>query len=293
MIRMARVFSRIPLILVLFVFFGAIPAQSQTSQDLLRQYVADLRKSPNDYALREKIIKHVQTMKPAPAIPEEARKYMDRGIAAVEGAKGEEDFRAASVEFTKAANLAPWLGDAYRNLAVAQDKSGQYDAALKNLRLYLLTAPPPTDEAWAKSFINKVEYRAEKAAKESSPEAITAKKQKEYEDWLKKLDGRRYTRAGSEELRGVTSVLDVKGKILVSGIILDSSSLLAGPRGYTEQGRGEIRGRVSEGLVFNSPDLPGGSLQFIYIISEEGDRITEQQRLGNGNTEERTFLWQR
>ena len=293
MVRLARFFMFVSSVLILSFVIGSTPAQSQASQDLLRQYVADLQKSPDDYALREKIIKHVQTMKPPPAIPEEARKYMDRGIAAVEGAKGEEDFRAASVEFTKAANLAPWLGDAYRKLAVAQDKSGQYDAALKNLRLYLLTAPPPTDEAWAKSFINKVEYRAEKAARESSPAAIAAKKQKEYEDWLKKIDGRRYTHAGSAELRGVTSVLDVKGKILVSGVVLDSSSLLAGPRGYTEQGRYEIRGRVSEGRVFNSPDLPGGSLRFIYIFSEEGDRITEQQRLGDGNTTERIFLWQR
>ncbi len=141
--------------------------------------------------------------------------------------------------------------------------------------------------------IYKIEAKQEKAAKESSPQVAAEQKQNEYEKWLKKIDGRRYTHAGSAELRGVTSVLDVKGKILVSGVILDSGSLLAGPRGYTEQGRYEIRGRVSEGRAFNSPDVPGGSLRFIYLISEEGDRITEQQRLGNGNTEERIFLWQR
>ena len=174
------------------LFRGTATAQAQSPQQTLNQYVADLQKNPNDYALREKIIRHVQTMKPKPAVPDEAQKYMDRGLAAIEGGKGEEDFKAASAEFAKAANLAPWLGDAYRNLAIAQDKSGQYDAALKNLRLYLLTSPSPADEAWAKSLINKVEYRKEKAAKESSPAAIATKKQTEFEDWLKKLDGRRY-----------------------------------------------------------------------------------------------------
>jgi len=48
----------------------------------------------------------------------------------MEDAKGEEDSKAASDEFTKAVNLAFWWGDAYRNLAIAQDKCGQYDAAL-------------------------------------------------------------------------------------------------------------------------------------------------------------------
>jgi tetratricopeptide (TPR) repeat protein len=127
-------------VLVLSLSFILISAaQAQSPQQTLNQYVADLQKNPNDYALREKIIRHVQTMKPKPAVPDEAQKYMDRGLAAIEGGKGEEDFKAASAEFAKAANLAPWLGDAYRNLAIAQDKSGQYDAALKNLRLYLLT----------------------------------------------------------------------------------------------------------------------------------------------------------
>ena len=39
-------------------------AQAQSPQQTLNQYVSDLQKNPNDYALREKIIRHVQTMKP-------------------------------------------------------------------------------------------------------------------------------------------------------------------------------------------------------------------------------------
>ena len=100
------------------------------------------------------------------------------------------------------------VGDAYRNLAIAQDKSGQYDAALTNLRLYLLTSPSPADEAWAKSLINKVEYRKEKAAKEPSRQAAAAPKQDAFEDLLKKIDGRRHTSWD----KGHQILLDVKRK---------------------------------------------------------------------------------
>jgi tetratricopeptide (TPR) repeat protein len=179
---------------LLFVFVVIpYPAQAQTPQETLNQYIADLQKSPNDNALREKIIKHVQTMKPAPAIPEEAQKHMDRGIAAIESAKTAEDFQDAAVEFMKAVTAAPWHANGYRNLAIAQDKAGQYDTALKNLQLYLLTMPSSSDEAWAKTLINKIEYRKEKVAKESSPETLAAKKQKEFDEWLKKLDGISFT----------------------------------------------------------------------------------------------------
>ncbi len=51
----------------LILLFSSVYAQ--TPQETLNQYISDLQKNPDDYALREKIIKHVQTMKPAPAIP--------------------------------------------------------------------------------------------------------------------------------------------------------------------------------------------------------------------------------
>lgn len=56
------------------------PAQSADAQETLKQYISDLQKNPNDYALREKIIRLVQTMKPAPVVPEEAERYMARGV---------------------------------------------------------------------------------------------------------------------------------------------------------------------------------------------------------------------
>ena len=182
------------------------------SQQTLNQYVADLQKNPNDYALREKIIKHVQTMKPAPAIPREAERFMNRGAAAAKSAKDANDFKDAVAEFEKATLSAPWMANAYYNLGVAQDKAGMYSSAIRSLKLYLAAAPNAPDAKSVEKLIDEIEYRQERAVKETSPVAIAAKKQKEYEDWLKKIDGRRYTYRNA--LERTTTVLDVKGKIL-------------------------------------------------------------------------------
>jgi len=280
-------------LLSLFILFAALmsyPLQAQTPQQTLNQHISDLQKNPNDNALREKIIRHVQTMRQKPAIPEDAERYMARGTAAAKGAKNPNDFKDAVREFEKASTVAPWLANAYYNLGVAQDGAGMYTEAIKSLKLYLLAVPNASD---AKKLIYEIEYRQEKAAKESSPAAIAEKKQKEYGEWLKKIDGRRYTYSGGDSVRGLTAVIDVKEKVLVSGAIVAFDSPVAGPRGYNEIRRYEIRGRESAGPVMKDPDLPGGSLQFLYIISEDGDRITEQTRLGNGSTSERIYLWQR
>ena len=168
------------------------PAQASSQQETLDQYISDLQKNPGDNSFREKIIKLAQEMKPVPALPEEAQKHLDRGVAAIEGAKSEEDFKDSITEFTQVVNSAPWFGGGYRPLAIAQDKAGQYDAALKNLEFYLLSQPSAEDAAWAKSMMNKIEYRKEKAAKESSPEALAQKQQDKTEAFLKSLNGSRF-----------------------------------------------------------------------------------------------------
>lgn len=146
---------------LIFVFMSAVQAQSP--QETLNQYISDLQKNPNDNALREKIIKLVQTMKPAPAIPEEAKKHMARGMAAFESAKNEQEYKDAISESEKAVGYAPWLGEGYRNLGIVQDKAGHFDAAIMSLKLYLLTNP--SDAEKAKELIYKIEFRKEKEVK--------------------------------------------------------------------------------------------------------------------------------
>lgn len=176
---------------ILLVILVSIP-QAQSPHETLTQYISDLQKNPTDNALREKIIKHAQTMKTAPSIPEEAERFMVRGAAAVKNAKDSNDFKDAVNEFEKATLAAPWLASAYYNLGIARDKAGMYSDAIKSLKLYLLASPNASDTKVVKNLIYEIEYKQEKAAKESSPEAIAAKEKNKYDEWLKKLNGVRY-----------------------------------------------------------------------------------------------------
>ena len=144
---------------------AAVPARAQTAnpQDTLNQYLADLQKNPGDNALRGKIIALVQTMNPAPAIPEDAERHMVRGQAAFKAATNESSFKEAIAEFKQASLIAPWLGNIYYNLGLVQDKAGEYSDAIASLNLYLLASPGASDAKSVKNLIYEVEYRRDKA----------------------------------------------------------------------------------------------------------------------------------
>lgn len=154
-------------IVVLTSLMYMMSAHAQSQREQLNQMVEQLQKSPNDNALREKIIKLALDVRPPPAVPEEARRRMARGTAAFKGAKTKADYQDAALEFEMATKVAPWYGDAYYNLGVAQDKAEQYEAALRNLKLAQLATP---DSMEIKDFTYQVEYRKEK---ENSPNAFS------------------------------------------------------------------------------------------------------------------------
>lgn len=222
---MKRNMAGICVLILGWMFLASFSAHAQSSnpQQTLNQYLSDLQKNPNDYSLREKIIKHVQTMKPAPAVPDEARKYVNRGMAAAEGAKTESDYKDAIAEFQKAVNIAPWVGAGYRGLAVVQDKAGQYTQALQNLKLFLLINPPAAGAEAAKTLMDKIEYRQEKVAKESSPATIAEKIRQEEGDFIKKVDGARYKYQISTNRDAGYWTLDIRGNRVVQGYILTRS----------------------------------------------------------------------
>ena len=138
---------------------------AESSREQLNALVTQLQGNPGDNALREQIIKLAQGLDPAPAVPEESVRHMARGRAAFKGAQKESDYRAAALEFASATNAAPWYGDAYYNLGLAQDKAGDYAAAITSLKLALLAVPDSSD---AKELLYEVEYRQEKVI---SPDA--------------------------------------------------------------------------------------------------------------------------
>jgi tetratricopeptide (TPR) repeat protein len=145
-----------------------IYGQGSNQYETLDQYIANLQKNPNDNALREEIIRLVLTFDHPPAVPQEAEKFMARGQASMESAKGPGDFKDAVVELEKAALAAPWLGNIYYNLGIVQDKAGDYPAAIRDLKLYLLATPGASDAKAVEMLIYKIEFKQEKADNESA-----------------------------------------------------------------------------------------------------------------------------
>jgi len=96
------------------------------------------------------------------AVSEDAKRYFDRAMAAVEMGDSEGAIR----EFEKAKSLAPNWPDVYYNLGMVQEKAEKYDDAAANLKQYLRLAPKAKNAAAVKSHINKLEYKAEKAEEE-------------------------------------------------------------------------------------------------------------------------------
>jgi len=196
---------------------SAVSAQTPNPQETLQQHVASLQNNPNDYALREKIIKLAQEMQPAPAIPEEARRHYVKARALSEDAKQPSDFADAAEEFQKALLIAPWWGEAYMLMGVTLEAAQRYDAAIAALKLSMATKPSAEVLRKTQDEIYKIEAKVEKAAKESSPAAMAAKTQQASDEWLKKLDGARYTRSfwDDDSRTTITYAIEIKGKSLV------------------------------------------------------------------------------
>jgi tetratricopeptide (TPR) repeat protein len=278
-----------PIILAVLIIFVALQlystqAHAQSPQQTLNQYIADLQKNPNDYALREKIIKHVQTMRPAPAIPEEAKRYIARGKAAFKGAKEVKDFNEAAEEFKKALLAAPWLAEGYYNLGVVQDKAGQYAAAMDSLKLYIIAAPNATDVEKVKELIYEIEYRQEKAAKESRPETVAAKKQNEYDVWLKNLNGARFaadSRGGHSALRlmgPVRDIFDIQGDEAIARDMLirfdDQETARLNPHVHPGKWREKGRAKILNGQ-FTFQEVEGRTwARLSCTINKDGSKVT-------------------
>ncbi len=261
------------LALAAFVVAPVAHAQPITAQTTLKEYISNLQKNPNNTALREKIIRHVQTMRTPPAIPDDARRYMNRGMAAAEDAKNEKDFSDAAEEFQKAVNAAPWMGAGYRGLAVTQEKSGQYAQALQNLKLFLLTNPAPDDAAAARTMIDKIEYRMEKAAKESSPEALALKQQEAYALWLNKIDRAQWRNDTSSSGMCDDAVIEVHGQEVQLGYIISRPTLpCATPNPYLGKAGMQLRGTL-DGRNYQIRTDYG---TYSGTVSEDGETIIQE-----------------
>ena len=122
--------------------------QERNPRELLQQLTEEFRKNPEDkeFNPRRLIIKLARQLKPTLVIPEEARKHFVEGTAIVKAAKNPAQQALAAQSFSEALKIAPWWGDAYYNLGVAQELAEQYDAAEQAFNFYLLSNPGETEQ---------------------------------------------------------------------------------------------------------------------------------------------------
>ncbi len=260
-------------------------AQPQSPQETLTQYISDLQKKPDDNPLREKTIKFVQEMKPAPAIPEEARRYFIEGNALLKAAKEQKGYGLALDAYRQCLLAAPWWAEAYYNYSVALELANRFDEAVNILKLYIATNPGGEESRKAQDKIYEIGAKKKLAAQEreeSSPKAIAAKKQNEFEQWFKRLDGARYQRPPKTgDCAGVVGVfLEIRGSTLAWGVIQRSNRCYPElPVGefFALGSRYEIRGREVTARV----PWGEGHYDATWIISE--DKITESRRYSDGD----------
>lgn len=189
---------RIQLVLVLAIGMPIAAHGQDTSQ--LTKLVEDFRNQP-DLEKRKKIIEHASQVKPAPSIPEEARRHFVIGAALFKDAKSLRAAYESTMAFAKATDAAPWWADAYYNLALAAEIAGMFERAEEALGLYLLSKPAPQDRREALDKLYGIE-----AAKRRFPTAQVDGLEGLWEIWQRRwikrnIPGQWEPPAGSTEHR--------------------------------------------------------------------------------------------
>lgn len=133
----------------------------------LAEQMEKFQKDPSDEN-RANLIKFVQTMKPAPALPEEARKNFIKGGVFLKEASDNAGVALAVEAYQNALVIAPWWGAAYYNLAVARQLAGQYDEAAGSLNFYLLTNPGAKEAEKVQEKLYELEAKKELAQKQKA-----------------------------------------------------------------------------------------------------------------------------
>lgn len=158
---------------------------AQSPREELQQMVERLQKTPSDKALRDTIIKLVGEMKPAPAIPEEAREPFVMGATVLKKASDPAGAKKAVDLFTQALNIAPWFADAYYNRAIAREAAGQFESAIDDLKLYLESRLTDNERREAQDKIYSLKADALLASAKNAEQEKTSRA----EDGIRRFEG--------------------------------------------------------------------------------------------------------
>lgn len=272
---------------IIFIFAFVVLATSayaQSPREQLSQMVQQLQQTPNDNALRERIIKLATALKPAPAVPPDARRTFVMGATYLREGKTPNDFGLAVKAFQEATVAAPWWGDAYYNLSIALESAKRYDEAKTALTLYLLTQPKDAEQVQDRLYaldakkvlaVRQQEddakaQRAEVERRENSPEGRARRD----EELIRSLDGAIFV---DDAGFGFETQLVVTGRQLrvmarrLRSNVCDCGGC-SGPVGQITFCRAiPLNGRVAT----VAPDVQKKEMGIRYTIAQDGRTITE------------------
>jgi ankyrin repeat protein len=126
--------------------------------DGLRSLAAQYSDEPY---LRDLLLKAALELPQLPPIPEEARALMHTANEQIRQAASPSALDAPIASLFTALKIAPWWGNAYFNLARAQEMQGKYEAAILSLNRYL--SLKPNDASEVRALLAKID-REEAAA---------------------------------------------------------------------------------------------------------------------------------
>lgn len=201
---------------LLFVFIGPLMlvniAKAEPLREQFKQMISQLQANPKDDALREKIIRQAQKLKPSPAIPEEAERFEGRAQFAFKNAKSPADYLDAAKEYEKAVAIAPWLPGYYADLCTIYEKAEKYAEAKNSCEFFLASAPSAQDSSDVRKRIAGLEYALEKA---NSPEVHAVKQKADEDSVLRSIDGARFRKVLDYGSAAIEVIFEVHGKTMV------------------------------------------------------------------------------
>lgn len=250
-----------PIFLALILLAASVYSvrAAESPQEVLNRYVSELQINPNAAVLREKIIKHALGMKPAPAVPEEARKYFTKANTIQEAAKDAQGLDLAVNAYNQALLIAPWWSDAYYNFSLALERSSRFDEAIGALKLYLLANPNASDARAVQDKIYAIEAKQEMAQAEKAAREEKKTKETDFRGiWVQDPVDTcwRYSFAVNGNELVITSFCPNMDESLV--------------------GWATLNGRTFEGKMNTSPDKDGSSAcpgSIKGVISEDNRKI--------------------
>jgi Tfp pilus assembly protein PilF len=207
----------------------------------------------------------------AQPVPDEARRHMLRGQAALEMAKTPQDLKLAIRELEQATRLAPDWADAHFNLGLVRAKIGDYAGAIASYTRYLELAPEAPDAAKVRDELVKLEFRQERVAFQKDLQG----------EWLSGAVNRYNVTVQDGVLRISTKVKQMTGKDIESlyGPIIGRMNMPV-----VETAPFEVSGTISGDSIsgewkrgsykVDACEVPADSGRFTGEIGPGGDRLT-------------------